>query len=167
MRSNSGFTVIELLVALAVAAILLALAAPSFSTMFASYRLTAGTNDLVNAAGLARSEAIKRNRSVTLCRTDAAGDDTCAAAEGTWDNWIIVAPGPEVIRRGEPGLTGSNLRIESAFASESLSYAPDGSPGQNAAFTVCTSLDVPDNRRIVDIGPGSHISTLRESGTCP
>lgn len=167
MRSNSGFTVIELLVALAVAAILLALAAPAFTGMFASYRLTSSTNDLINAIGLARSEAIKRNRSVILCRTAAAGDDTCAAAEGAWESWIIVAPGADVIRRGEPGLTGSNLRIGSAFASESLSYAPDGSPSQNAAFTVCTPLEVADNRRIVDIGPGSRISTTRTSGNCP
>jgi type IV fimbrial biogenesis protein FimT len=166
MKKQHGFTVIELLIGIAVAAILLALAAPGFSSMMSGYRLTSATNDLVNVVGLARSEAIKRNRTIELCRVAAANSTACADAPGDWDNWIIVAPGADVIRRGEPGLTGSGLRITSGFTNARLRFAPDGTPSENAAFLVCVPPDISENRRSIDIGPGSRVSTSRDSGAC-
>ena len=57
-RSTSGFTLIELMVTLAVAAILLAIAIPSFNSLLVSSRLTTAANDFVNALAIARSSAI-------------------------------------------------------------------------------------------------------------
>lgn len=61
-----GFTVVELLIALVVLGVLVALAAPAFSTFLAEQRLRATTSELRVAVSLARSEAIKRNSSVAL-----------------------------------------------------------------------------------------------------
>jgi type IV fimbrial biogenesis protein FimT len=61
-----GFTLVELLVTMAVMAILMSLAAPSFSNLIASNRISSETNALIGALSLARSEAIRRSQGVSL-----------------------------------------------------------------------------------------------------
>jgi type IV fimbrial biogenesis protein FimT len=65
----SGFTLIELLVTLTVASILLMVAAPSFSTFMKNQRITTQTNDLIADLNLARTAAVKRGISVTVCKS--------------------------------------------------------------------------------------------------
>ena len=88
-RFYGGFTLIELIVTLAVAAILTTIAVPSFRSFIESNRLTGVTNDLLADFQLARSEAIKRSANTIVCKS--ADSATCAAA-GTWDNgWVVFA----------------------------------------------------------------------------
>jgi len=63
---TAGFTLIELLVTLTVAAILLAVAVPSFHNMMLNSRLSTSANAVANALSLARSEAVKRNQQVNF-----------------------------------------------------------------------------------------------------
>ena len=67
--SARGFTLIEMLVVLTIGAILVAAAIPSFTWMIANTRANNGTNTLLAAFELARSEAIRRNTIVSVCRT--------------------------------------------------------------------------------------------------
>lgn len=93
---SRGFTLIELMVAIMVLAILLGVAVPSFRDAALSSRLTAYANDLVASAQLARSEAIKRNAPVTLCASKngiACGID---AGSGWEAGWIVLAPARDV-----------------------------------------------------------------------
>ena len=64
---NGGFTLVELITAVAVLAVLVALAVPNFNDATLTARLNGFANSLVAAAQVARSEAIKRNATIKLC----------------------------------------------------------------------------------------------------
>lgn len=87
-RSGSGgVTLIELLVVLAIVAVLQTLAAPALSGVANAMRITAGTNTFFSSVHLARSEAIKRNARVVLCKS--ATGDACASTGGWEQGWIV------------------------------------------------------------------------------
>ena len=89
MPSNrpSGFTLVELMIAIAVLAILLAIALPSFQQSLRSNRVATATNEMVASLALARSEALRNKR----------GGGVCASSNGTacganWnDGWLVWA----------------------------------------------------------------------------
>jgi len=87
-----GFTLIELMVAITVLAILLGLAIPSFRDASLGSRLTGYSNDMVASVRLARSEAIKRNRVVVLCATATTSDgDVVCVDRANWETtgWVV------------------------------------------------------------------------------
>ncbi|HEX5515242.1 MAG TPA: GspH/FimT family pseudopilin, partial [Gammaproteobacteria bacterium] len=71
MRSSfvRGFTVVELMIAVAIFAIIVSIGVPSFQSLVANNRLTSVTNQLVGDLHYARSEALKLRQDVTLCRS--------------------------------------------------------------------------------------------------
>jgi type IV fimbrial biogenesis protein FimT len=83
-----GFTMLELMVAVAVAAVLAAVAAPSLRDFGYESRLRARVGDLVSDLNFARLEAIKRNTRVLVCAKSAA-DNTCAATTDWKNGWIV------------------------------------------------------------------------------
>jgi len=85
-RRQSGFTLTELMITLAIMAILLALAIPSFESLIASSRISTTTNDFHAALSQARSEAIRRGQRVTVCIS--ANGVQCANAGGWEQGWI-------------------------------------------------------------------------------
>lgn len=68
--AQSGFTAIELMVVVAITAILVALAAPSFTPLIERWRMRSAAEDLTSTLYYARSEAIQRGGGITI---DAAG----------------------------------------------------------------------------------------------
>lgn len=83
----SGFTLIELVTTLTVAGILMAIAAPGMFSFLASNRLTAQTNDLIADISFARSEAIKRNGTVVICKSTNPTAATPSCDSTTSDPW--------------------------------------------------------------------------------
>ena len=67
---NNGFTLVEVLIALTIAALLMAVAAPAFSAWTSKQRLRTAGYDLLNDLQLARNEAVKRAVRVTLNNDD-------------------------------------------------------------------------------------------------
>lgn len=92
-NKQQGMTLVELMVTVAVLAILASVAAPSIKEMMENNRLTAINNQIVSALNYTRSEAIKRAYPVAMCAKQAT--DTCATAAnsangtGFEDGWII------------------------------------------------------------------------------
>ena len=85
----NGFTLVELLVAIAVVGVIAAAAGPSMSSLIRNNALGSSTNKFLSAINYARSEAITRNAPITLCRR--SNTDICTTT-GDWENgWIIFA----------------------------------------------------------------------------
>ena len=88
LARNVGFTLAEVLVAVAVVAVLAAIAAPSFRDFANEQRLASTMGQLVNDLNFARTEAIKRNARVLLCAR-AAGATTCVARPEWQNGWLV------------------------------------------------------------------------------
>lgn len=87
LRPARGFTLVEAAVVVAVLAILATVAMPSMGRMVDSTRLATLSNDFLSSMYLARSEAIKRNRPVAMCKSS---DGIECAASGGWEQgWIV------------------------------------------------------------------------------
>lgn len=87
MRMEAGLTLVELLVTLAVLGVLLGIGVPAFGGLMQESRLTAATNRFVGALHATRSEAVRRNLRVTLCKS--ADSAQCAETGGWQQGWII------------------------------------------------------------------------------
>ena len=87
MPTVKGFTMLEMLIALAILGILTTLALPGFMETLGAGGVSGSTKSFSNALGLARSEAITRNTTINICPANAAMSD-CAAA-GWSTGWIV------------------------------------------------------------------------------
>ena len=86
---RAGFTLIELMVVVALISIMLVIAVPSFASFISNYRVTGATNDFLQGITLTRTEALKRSRRVLMLPRDATG---APSATGNWKNgWAIFA----------------------------------------------------------------------------
>lgn len=174
---HSGFTVVELLITMVLAGLLLALAIPSYSRFVASSRVLDQTNELVAALTLGRSEAIRRNATITLCRTSTAVSVDCPGTDANWTNWVLMTAGGTVVRRGTFNDFGGSQVVRSSLTNERVDFGSDGLGRTGGAllsadplnphfFIVCSKRYSNENIRRLTLGGGSRISNTRESGTC-
>ncbi|MDP2419568.1 MAG: GspH/FimT family pseudopilin [Hydrogenophaga sp.] len=141
---QTGLTLIELMVVVAVSAILIAVAAPNLTDMATSAKLNSISDRWMAAANLARSEAIKRNRLVTLCAS--TDGSTCATAGGAqvWaSGWLIghTVAGTWTVIEQEAALA-SGYRLEVASGGTpiySVVFQPTGVDSTTATAMVCRS----------------------------
>lgn len=143
-----GFTLVELLVTLAVGAILLAIAIPGYAFLANTNKLAAVTNELVVALQLARSEAVKRGQRVTVCKSANASSSSCSNVGGWQQGWLVfvdfgvrgVVESSDTVIHVYGG--APNAIITAINFSQFVSYLPDGrskgSSGlQNDTMLVC------------------------------
>lgn len=175
-----GLTLIELTMAAAVAAILLAIASPSFEQALNGNRLSSAAGEFTAAMQLARSEAIRANRRVTLCRS--ADGSACSTTGSTWPGWIVFIDSDADGVRGllEPvvksgtidtplqGLTSASLtelgeRI--TFRGDGTARAADGQTLLVGTLSLCMATTQPaENARDVGIAFGSRTAIRRRNG---
>lgn len=135
---SRGFTLMELMLVLTLAAIILTLGAPSFGEFRRSNRMAGIANDFLVGVQVARSEAIKRQAGVSLCPSaNPAADDAACATTNDFSGWIVFADpnnncqreDTEVILQvGERIDTGTNpsTRTTSAADGNCVSFAATG-----------------------------------------
>ena len=144
-----GFTLTELLVVLTIVALLATVAMPSLATVMDSMRLSSASNSFLANLQLARSEAIKRNGRVVLCKS---ADGTACAGSGGWEQgWIVFHDannngafdnGETVIERAQPLASGlkftGNLSVNRyvSFVSTGATKLVSGA-FQAGTFTLC------------------------------
>ena len=158
-----GFTLVELMVALSVLAVLMMMAVPSFRDAGLPSQLRSVANALVGATQLARSEAIKRNAVVTLC----VSPDGAACGTGNWQQGWIVVNGTTVLHRELPVPTG--YRVTPTSGATSLGFQPSGVGAAVETFTVCRSAPtVGSQERVVAVSAIGRASVrTTTSGVCP
>lgn len=191
-KAVPGFTMIELMVALAVAAIVVTMAVPSFQAMINGNRLTSAANEMIGSLQLARSEAIRRNGRAGVCmstNTNSGEDATCATANV--DGWITFVDAND---DGDFDKAGDTLLrvflldppvvhgLSAGIGANTVMFRPDGlardedgggGPGTgllDATIRFCIPANQPrENARDVEIASGSRIASIRvdEDGLCP
>jgi len=123
MHYSRAFTLIELMITLAVLAVVVSLVAPSFSNMLQENRLSALTSELQGTLQLARSEAVKRRTNVTVCRSN-ADQNGCENGTNWASGWLMMASN-QVLKIWDPiqgvVVTGPSTGI--AFRSNGMASA--------------------------------------------
>ena len=125
-RHITGFTLLELMVTVSIAAILLALALPSFQSSMRSNRVATATNEQLATQALARSEAVRNTRGAGLC-TSADG----ASCGGGWDSgWLVWADtnGDGLVDAGETVVRYSQGKSSTTItgSATSIAFTPRG-----------------------------------------
>ena len=144
VRRARGFTLIELMMTLTVAAIMMAIAIPSMRTFLQNQRIASTASTLMYALSYARSEAVKENNPTTL---GVGGIEVCPSLNGAtcdnagnWsDGWVVLSPNPNIVGPLQvlgslpPGVTVTQNAALPAVIFQGTGMLP---PGQVAAFGV-------------------------------
>jgi type IV fimbrial biogenesis protein FimT len=174
-----GFTLMELIVTMAVAAILIAIAAPSFASIFNANRLSGTANELLATMQSARIEAIRRNARTVVCRSD--NGSSCNTANGNWGGWISFVDvdssgsfnaGDVLLRTNivsapvqvtaSTAVSGASSQV--VFRADGMAHAANGTL-LVATIGVCIPTTLPkENARDVSIATGSRVSVALRNG---
>jgi len=148
LNRQNGFTLIELIFAIGLSAMLIGMAAPAMSHLVSNSRQTGAINDLVSSMHKARSAAVMTNTRVTMCTSD--DGDNCDTS--SWnEGWIVFSDlnsdqsldGDETIIASSSNTR--NLNIESEEFAQFMMYRPNGRVmntsinGNLGEFTFCDS----------------------------
>ena len=151
---GTGITVLELMVTLAIAAILLGIAVPSYESFINRQRMKAAVAGLHNDLLAARSQAVYRNAVVVACPGDPQSG--CTGRSEWSGGWIVfedrdddrqLSGEEKTLRHGQPP---EAVAVHAPASRPELRFFPDGStPGSNGSISLCGRDGPPGARRLV------------------
>jgi type IV fimbrial biogenesis protein FimT len=166
VRLSRGFTLIELLITIAVAGVLLAIAVPNFADLMRNNRSEASANELVAALNLARIEAVKRGKRVSLCPS--ANGTSCSGT--AWQSgWIVFVDGAASDTTNTATIVGTPLNRRAAMSTGATATAT-GTATVTANFIRYTGLGFAPVRTNIRVqttgctGPNARIIAISASG---
>jgi type IV fimbrial biogenesis protein FimT len=186
LNSRNGFTLIELLVTLVILGVLLALAAPSYRSFVLNSRTTAQANEFFSMLNFTRSEAVKRNTRVTMCKSNnqvSCAVDAPTVVSASWQpGWIVfvdggvagIVDGTDVVLKVQSALAAGTTLVGNANIVNYVSYVASGRTQlangglQGGTFSLCSS-DVTLNRRRIVIAQATskvRVDTVAAAPTC-
>lgn len=152
----AGFTLIELMVTVAVIGILAVVGLPAMNWMINAGRLQGQASDISAALQMARSEAVRRNASVTVC-----GSSNGTACDGNWANMLTVLASNNTPLQ----VTAVRPPVQLSASANTITYRANGFTTA-ASFTVCVPTTSPkQNQRIVSVTASGKVSTAKADGS--
>jgi len=177
MQRETGFTLIELMIAVGLTGLLLSMAVPALDIFVSNARQTGAINDFVSSIHVARSTAVTTNARATICPS--ASGNNCEAVG--WDRgWIVFSDrdSDRSVDAGETIVSTSGpvdgLSISSGQFPLFMTYRPNGrvmNAGLNGtvgAFTVCDDRGA-DHAKVmlIDLSGRPRISKTMADGSAP
>ncbi|KJH68887.1 hypothetical protein VL04_06120 [Chromobacterium violaceum] len=176
MDKKQGFTLLELLIVMALLAIVLAFAVPAYQSTVSSNAVMSESNNLYGDILSARNEALKRGQVVLVCpSSDGANCNTVAPASTNWaGGWIVL----QAVNNSCADTSGTVLRRQQAFGSgdsavysnsaypslcfNRMGYAPSSNVGM---LTFNTPANQASSRRCVALAAVGHPQVLASGQT--
>lgn len=152
MNNIKGFTLIELMITIAIMGIVIGIGFPSFQSMIVNSRLTTQSNNLVGALNIARSESVKRGKFVVVKKVTTSW-------QGGWEVFVdddkdqTKDSGEEIIKSYEALVTGYSINVTTGYTNH-IYYRPDGRSNTNGSFYVCSPAQEEKFKRIVIASSG-------------
>lgn len=156
-----------MLVTVLVLCILMTLAVPSFLRLIIDARMTTEANEFLTMLHLTRSEAIKRNSRVTICKSS---DGMACSVSGNWNQgWIVFVDSgtigtrdaADILLRVRGALSQGSILTGNYYVMNYISYLPNGQTRtangamQGGTLTLCSNFSSTKGRNIViATGPG-------------
>ncbi|HMB56422.1 MAG TPA: GspH/FimT family pseudopilin [Arenimonas sp.] len=174
MRSERGFNLVELVIVMAIVAILSAAAVPSFRTLIEHDRVAAVSNRLQGEIHRVRQEAILHGHRATLC---GSSDGLSCNGKPDWSDGMIVfldSNGDAKRSDAETLLSViqasdlNQLLVVSSVGRPTLSFRPDGiTRGDNLTLHICSPERQELRQIIVSVGGRSRLAEAKAGASCP
>lgn len=167
----AGFTIIELMITVAVASILLAIGVPAFNDIIRNNRIATQTNALVGALNYARGESAVRGTPISICASNSA-QTGCQTGVTSWTNgWVIFTDrsGTVGVLDGTDELLQTSLGPVAFTITTTTNFVRFGvgtTPSTARVFTVTpidTNACVATGRRLVDVSLTGRVTTSKVS----
>lgn len=177
-KNQSGFTLSELMIALAIGTILISIALPAFSTMLEENRVVNIVFKLMRHLNYARSTAITQGKEINICKS--RDGETCETDMEWEDGWIVFEdtsanhkhePDEPLLLKHQDRKNKLTIDYNGGFGYDDyVVYKPIGITSYNGTFTICSNNNEIQPRAIIIYKGRARISRVEADGdplTCP